>query len=161
MNEFDNEELVASFEEIMTLFEPCIAPFALEICEHLKQQYIRLVKQDEADDEEGESIMAALASLSSVRRVINATQSDEALLLQVEAVVYPCLLHSVSVDGFDSIEEGLDCITMLLHYAHKTNPISDNLWTIFPQLLFITVGHEGEDEGGLGFEYVAQIVTTL
>ena len=70
MNEFDNEELVVAFENIMSIFSESIAPFAVEICEHLKAKYIRLVKQDqEEDDLEGESIMAALASLSSIWRL--------------------------------------------------------------------------------------------
>lgn len=162
MNEFDNEELVVAFENIMSIFSESIAPFAAEICEHLKAQYIRLVKQDqEEEDFEGDSIMAALASLSSIRRVINSIQKQADLLIQVEQIVYPCLLHSVSIDGLDSIEEGLDCITMQLFFAYKNREISPQLWRIFPQLIFMTVGSDGDQEGGLGFEFVSQIVNCL
>jgi len=37
MNEFDNEELVAAFENIMTIFQNEIQPYAADICKHLKQ----------------------------------------------------------------------------------------------------------------------------
>ena len=163
MNEFDNEELVVAFENIMTIFSANIGPFAVEICQHLKEQYIRLIKQDqeENDWEEGESIMAALASLQSIRRVINCIQKDTALLAQIEPIIYPVLLHSVTIDGLDSIEEGLDCITMLLFFAYKNKEISEQLWKIFPQLLFITVGSENDGEGGAGFEFVSQVVNCL
>lgn len=36
MNELDNEELVSSFENIMTVFQDFISPFAADICQHLK-----------------------------------------------------------------------------------------------------------------------------
>jgi len=39
MNEFDNEELVAAFENIMTIFEDEISPYAVDICQHLRVMY--------------------------------------------------------------------------------------------------------------------------
>jgi len=51
---------------------------------------------------------------------------------QVETLVYPVLLHSLTVDGLDAIEEGIDCITILLHYGYKDTPISQNMWKLFP-----------------------------
>jgi hypothetical protein len=70
MNELDNEELVAAFENIMVVFQDSIAPFAADICQHLKQQYIRLIKND-CDDDDGESILAAIASFTSIRRILD------------------------------------------------------------------------------------------
>jgi hypothetical protein len=124
MDEFDNEELVSCFENIMSNFDKDIGPYAVEICTHLKEQYTRLVSQDQNEDDDGESIMAALASLSSIRRVLHSIQSNEQLLSEIEPVIFPVLLHSVSIDGLDSIEEGLDCITMLIYYGYKNRPIS-------------------------------------
>ena len=61
------------------------------------------------------------------------------------------MLHSVSIDGLDSIEEGLDCITMMMYYGYKNRPISAEMWRIFPQLMYICVGSgEGSEEGGAG-----------
>jgi hypothetical protein len=45
-------------------------------------------------------------------------------MLQVENVIYPVLLHSLTADGLDSIEEGIDCITILIYHAYKKSPIS-------------------------------------
>ena len=39
MNDFENEELVYAFENLMVLFENDIKPYAIEICKHLKYQY--------------------------------------------------------------------------------------------------------------------------
>jgi hypothetical protein len=79
MNDLDNEELVSSFENIMTVFQDDISPFAADICQHLKQQYIRLIGQD-GDDDDGESILAAVASFTSIRRILDAIEADKALL---------------------------------------------------------------------------------
>jgi hypothetical protein len=46
MNEFDNEELVSAFENIMSIFHLEIRPYAVDICEHLKRIYIRCIKAD-------------------------------------------------------------------------------------------------------------------
>jgi hypothetical protein len=123
MNELDNEELVSSFENIMTVFQDFISPFAADICQHLKQQYIRLIGQDN-DDDDGESILAAVASFTSIRRILDAISEDKPLLAQVEHIIYPCLLHSLTADGLDSIEEGIECIVHLVHYGYKDKPIS-------------------------------------
>ena len=37
MNELDNEELCAAFENVMNIFNNDIAPYAADICKHLKQ----------------------------------------------------------------------------------------------------------------------------
>jgi hypothetical protein len=83
------------------------------------------------------------------------------LLNKIENIVYPCLLHSLTADGLDSIEEGIDCITMLLHHGYKSKPISVQLWKLFPRLLFVCAGEDGDIDGGFGFEFVGQIITAL
>lgn len=153
MNELDNEELCAAFENVMNIFNNDIAPYAADICKHLKQQYVRLIGQDIGDDD-GESILAAIASFTSIRRIIDAIQHDVQLLIQVEHIVYPCLLHSLTADGLDSIEEGIDCITLFLYHGYKERPISAEMWRLYPQLLFVCAGADGDKEGGFGFEYV-------
>ena len=153
MNDLDNEELVSAFENVMTIFQDDIKPYAVDICLHLKQQYIRLIKQDN-DDDDGESILAAVASFTSMRRIIDAIQNDVHLLPQIENIMYPCLLHSLTADGLDSIEEGVDCISMFLYHGYKEKPISAEMWKLFPQLLYVCAGNDGDMEGGFGFEYV-------
>lgn len=96
-----------------------------------------------------------------MRRIIDSIQSDVPLLGKVEHIMYPCLLHSLTADGLDSIEEGVDCISMFLYYGYKDKPISAEMWKLFPQLLYVCAGNDGDMEGGFGFEYVNQIVIAL
>ena len=79
MAELDNEELVDAFESIVGIFQNDIAPYACQICKHMKEQYVRLIGQD-ADADDGESILAAVASFQSIRRIIDAISKDSSLL---------------------------------------------------------------------------------
>ena len=96
-----------------------------------------------------------------MRRIIDAIHDDIPLLAQVEHIMYPCLLHSLTADGLDSIEEGVDCITLFLYHGCKDKPISAEMWKLFPQLLYVCAGNDGDMEGGFGFEYVNQIAVSL
>ena len=82
INEFDNEELVRAFENIMQYFDRDIGPYALEISSHLKEAYLRQVEndQDENNDNFGESILAACGTLSSIKRILEALDEDKALM---------------------------------------------------------------------------------
>ena len=132
MNEFDSEDLVSAFESIMTIFADDIKPYAIDICNHLQHQYIRCIHQD-ADDDDGESILTAVASFTSMRRILDVVSSDVNLLTQIEKIVYPCLLHSLTADGLDSIEEGIDCITLIAYHGYKDKGmISNEMWKLYP-----------------------------
>jgi hypothetical protein len=63
------------------------------------------------------------------------------------------LLHSLTPDGLDSIEDGLDCIAMILYHGSQRG-VSANMWKMFPQLLFIITGGDDPD-GGYGSEYLS------
>lgn len=60
----------------------------------------------------------------------------------------------MTADGLDSIEEGIECIIMVIYYGYKERPISPNMWKIFPQLLYVCAGGDGDMDGGFGFEYI-------
>lgn len=82
-------------------------------------------------------------------------------MAQVEDVIYPMLLHSLTVDGLDAIEEGIDCITMILYYSYKDRQISNNMWKLFPQLLYVCAGSAENKNGGFGIEYVNQVIIAI
>ena len=79
----------------------------------------------------------------------------------MEDIIYPCLLHSLTADGLDSIEEGIECIIMMIYHSYKDRPISQNMWKLFPQLLYVCAGEDGDMEGGYGFEYITQITVAV
>ena len=122
--------------------------------EHLTNSYQRLV-QVSADDDDGESALAAVGCVTAVRRILDSIHKNKDLMRQVEDRIYPMLLHSLTPDGLDAIEDGLDCIAMVLYHGSEGR-ISPKMWKIFSQLLYIVVG-EDDPDGGYGFEYLAQV----
>ena len=118
MNEFDNEELVDAFESIMIIFSRDIKPYARDICTHLKDQYARCMAQDNAKEDE-ESVRAAVASLNSMRRILDVVKADLPLTHEIQAIMYPCLEHSLTRNGIESLEEGVDCITLILYNGYR------------------------------------------
>ena len=75
--------------------------------------------------------------------------------------MYPCLVHSLTEDGIDAIEEGVDCIITFVHYGYKNIPISDNFWRFFPQLIYVCVGNETEKVIGDGIEILGPMCLAL
>jgi hypothetical protein len=61
--------------------------------------------------------------------------------MNIEGVVYPLLMHTLTSDGLDSIEESLDCISIILNHGSE-GQVSKNMWKIFPQLIFVLCGDE-------------------
>ena len=161
MTEIESEELVSALEELVAFYHEDIEPFALQLAQQLVESYKRLVKVN-ADDDDGESALAAVGCVTAIRRIIDSVQKNTELIAKIEEVVYPVLLHSLTPDGLDSIEDSLDCIAMILYHG-KQGAISASIWKLFAQLLYVVCGEEGEEEhgGGYGFEYISQIAVSL
>lgn len=132
MNEFDNEELVDAFENIMTIFATDIVPYAVEIQHHLHHQYMRCQQQFADDARTSDATMTAIAAFNSMRRILDVSKNDPGLVLQLEKIMYPCLVHGLTEAGIDSLEEGIDCVTMILHHGYKEQPISEDMWKLYP-----------------------------
>lgn len=69
--------------------------------------------------------------MTAIRRILDSIQDQKELIAKVEELIYPILLHSLTPDGMDSIEDGLDCIALLLYHGSQ-NGVSANMWKIFP-----------------------------
>ena len=97
--------------------------------------------------------MNAVAAFTSMRRILEVVKDDVALF-EIETIMDICILHSLSVEGVDSLDEGIDCINILLKHAYKDRAISPQLWAYFP-LLLSTISDTGTDqEEAHGFECV-------
>ena len=164
MGEFDNEELIAAFENIMGIFEDEIRPYAVDISNHLRNMYQRCIAADQeaGGDDWGESILAACGAVQSMRRIIDGVQEDVPLLQQIEKILYPVLLHTLTPDGLDSIEEGIESITMLIYYGYKNGTqVSPEMWKLYPQMLYVVAGSTDNKDGGYGIEYSQTILGAI
>ena len=72
----------------------------------------------------------------------------------MQEVVYPILMHGLTPDGMDSIEDGLDCIAMLIYYQDTGVKLTPAMWLLFPMMLHVVGGAENDVDGGFAFEYL-------
>ena len=79
MNEIDSEDLVTALEEVVSHFKDDIYPFASELTEQLVNSYHRL-SQVGVDDDGGESALAAVGCVTTIRRIIESCQNNKPLL---------------------------------------------------------------------------------
>lgn len=156
ISEIDSEEIVSALEKIMTVYKDNIAPFAVQLASSLVDQYKRLIQVD-MDDDDGESALAAVGVVTAIRRVLDACSKDREILLKLQDIVYPILMHALTPDGIDAIEDGFDCIALLAYYIGDGGQrLSPAMWKLFPQMLHIVGGSDKDVDGGFAFEFLSQ-----
>ena len=66
------------------------------------------------------------------------------------------LMYTLTPDGLDSIEDSIDCIAMILYHG-PNNRVSQRMWKLYPQLLYVVCGDDKDPDGGYGFEFIQQV----
>ena len=110
------------------------------------------------DDDDGESALAAQGCVVTIRRIIDSVSKNAELIKKIEEISLPMFMFGLTPDGMDSIEDALDCITMILYHG---NHVSERMWKVYPQLLYLVCGDDKDPDGGYGFEYISQIGVAL
>lgn len=154
MNEIDSEELIGALEIIMEKFQDEIGPFAKQLTQQLVNKYKSLMSEenDYGDDLE-ERELAAAGCVTAIKRIIAAISQDKSGLAQLLPIIYPILAHSLTIDGLDSIEEGLECINLFVYHAcSRETRIPIELWNLIPQMIFLVAGNGHENQGGFATE---------
>ena len=72
---------------------------------------------DDDDDAEEERALAAAGCIAAIRRILEALNKDKAGLAQILPIIYPILMHSLTPDGLDAIDDGLDCINIFTYLS--------------------------------------------
>ena len=155
MEDIDSEELIAALEEIVEKFSEDIGPFAVQLCQQLASKYQALVTEEISEEMNGEEekYLAAAGCVTAIRRILDAINKDKAGLAQVLPVIYPILLHSLSEDGNDSIDDGLDIINIFIYYAcDRETRVPAELWKLMPQMMHLAAGTDQDTDGGFCME---------
>ena len=69
-------------------------------------------------------------------------------------------MHGLTPDGLDAIEDALDCIALLVYHGPQGR-IHQDMWKLFPQLIYVVCGDGSDPDGGYGFEYLSQISVSI
>ena len=90
----------------------------------------------------------------TIRRIIDSVSKNIEIIQKIEEIVIPVLMYSITPDGMDSIEDALDCITMILYHGNN-GAITQRMWRLLPMLLAMVTGDEKDPDGGYGFEFIS------
>ncbi|KAF9586016.1 hypothetical protein BGW38_010410 [Lunasporangiospora selenospora] len=145
-NQIDVDTLSEVMEEFVEVFAQDLAPFAVQLCEQLRDTYLRICEDmikhtdaeddlsDSAIDEASDKTMAAMGVLKTMGTLILSLESTPEVLNQLELALMPVVtftLQNALLDLFDGVFEIIDSCT----FSGKT--ISPNMWGVF-ELIYKT-----------------------
>lgn len=131
MDSIDNDELIQGLEEIVNIYDDCIEPFAVDLCSKIVENYKKVFEKDTEEDY-GTYGMAASALVTTVKCIIEAVKNNHELLKKIEDIIFPMVVKTLTPDGLECLDEGLQCFTIIMYY---TKQVSEKMWSLFPHLL--------------------------
>ncbi|ODA78543.1 hypothetical protein RJ55_05924 [Drechmeria coniospora] len=141
-NEADIDALANVMEDFVEVFATELTPFAVALCEQLRDTYLRIVRElleketkagDDADlyaDYDDKSI-TALGVLQTIGTLILTLENTPDVLLHIESVLMPVVkitLENKLYDLYNEVFEIIDSCT----FAAKS--ISPNMWQAFEMI---------------------------
>lgn len=99
MDTIDNEELISGLEEVVSIYDDCIEPFAIVLCEKIVENFKKMTEQEKDEGEFGTSGMATSGLVVTIRSIINSCKNNVEVLLKIEPVIFPMVVNSLTPDG--------------------------------------------------------------
>jgi hypothetical protein len=145
-NQIDVDTLATVMDEFVEVFAQELAPFAVQLCEQLRDTFLRICADmgptaegledlsDSAIDEASDKTMAAMGVLKTMGTLILSLESTPEVLNQLEIALMPVItftLQNAIIDLFDGVFEIIDSCT----FSGKA--ISANMWSVF-ELIYKT-----------------------
>ncbi|KAF8935125.1 hypothetical protein BGZ47_010058 [Haplosporangium gracile] len=145
-NQIDVDTLSEVMDEFVEVFAQDLAPFAVQLCEQLRDTFLRICADmgpnadgveaitDHAIDEASDKTMAAMGVLKTMGTLILSLESTPEVLNQLEIALMPVItftLQNSIIDLFDGVFEIIDSCTF------SAKAISANMWGVF-ELIYKT-----------------------
>lgn len=138
-NEADIDALANVMEDFVEVFATELTPFAVALCEQLRDTYLRIVREmiekeakagDDADyyvDYDDKSV-TALGVLQTIGTLVLTLESTPDVLLHIEAVLMPVIRITLENKLYDLYNEAFEIIDSCTFTAKGISP---NMWTAF------------------------------
>ncbi|KAK5575761.1 hypothetical protein RB653_006895 [Dictyostelium firmibasis] len=131
LSEAESEDLVIAIESIIQRFKHEIAPYAVNLCKNLSEQFLRLLEL-ESSDETGESGMATQDCLGVYCTLLRALKDIPDVFNALEQQIVPILKILFTPDHMMYLDEALRILTFITYYPKSISP---SLWSLFPQIM--------------------------
>ncbi|KAF9586050.1 hypothetical protein BGW38_010110 [Lunasporangiospora selenospora] len=161
-NEIDVDTLSEVMDDFVEVFSDDLAPFAVQLCEQLRDTYMRICSEmavytrdhedgsDHISEEATEKTMTAMGILKNMGTLILSLESTPDVLSQLESVLLPAItftLQNKVTDLFDGVFEIIDSCTF------SAKAISANMWGVF-ELIYKTFKD-------VGIDYIEEMLPSL
>eukprot|EP00340_Litonotus_pictus_P012728 CAMPEP_0170535788 /NCGR_PEP_ID=MMETSP0209-20121228/101788_1 /TAXON_ID=665100 ORGANISM="Litonotus pictus, Strain P1" /NCGR_SAMPLE_ID=MMETSP0209 /ASSEMBLY_ACC=CAM_ASM_000301 /LENGTH=613 /DNA_ID=CAMNT_0010837087 /DNA_START=1431 /DNA_END=3272 /DNA_ORIENTATION=+ len=141
MNQIDLEELLVGLKNIIDHFGDKVLDFAVDLTKELSIQFDRLIHIN-IEDDNGESQLAAEGVIRAIGKIVNICSSKEELILQIEKIIQPIINYTLSGEGFEYLDEGLEIVKILVQ---NPSTVSNITWSYFTPINFSIIGDETEN----------------
>ncbi|KAF9929113.1 hypothetical protein FBU30_001842 [Linnemannia zychae] len=145
-NQIDIDTLSEVMDDFVEVFAQDLAPFAVQLCEQLRDTFLRICADmgpnadgvetitERSIDEASDKTMAAMGVLKTMGTLILSLESTPEVLNQLEIALLPVIqftLQNSIIDLFDGVFEIIDSCTF------SAKAISANMWGVF-ELIYKT-----------------------
>ena len=133
MDSIDNDDLISGLEEIVSIYEDCIEPFAIELCQKIVENYKRISAKD-TEEEYGTLGMAASTLVTTTKNILEAVKLNTELIKKLEPIIFPMIVKTLTPDGLECFDEAIEWMNIIMH---SCNTVTERMWSLFPHLLKI------------------------
>ncbi|KAJ6784534.1 hypothetical protein PWT90_06070 [Aphanocladium album] len=138
-NEADIDALANVMEDFVEVFATELTPFAVALCEQLRDTYLRIVREllekesKAGDDDElyiayDDKSITALGVLQTIGTLVLTLESTPDVLLHIEAVLMPVIKVTLENKLYDLYNEAFEIIDSCTFTAKAISP---NMWQAF------------------------------
>eukprot|EP00298_Acanthocystis_sp_HF-20_P010720 c19007_g1_i1.p1 GENE.c19007_g1_i1~~c19007_g1_i1.p1 ORF type:complete len:1055 (+),score=485.71 c19007_g1_i1:24-3167(+) len=133
-----SEELMDTIEKLLEEFGDEMGSQCVVICAKLCAEFDRLMANSDDDDE---AALTCLGIIRTWRILLSAAEDREDACAQIEQLILPRLLPTLSNDTIDFMDSAMELISLL---AVQRNTVSPLLWTAFPHIYNVFNSNTGD-----------------
>ena len=141
-NEVDVDSLANVMEDFVEVFSTELTPFAVALCEQLRDTYLRIIRellerQSGREDEDGfgdfmdDKSITALGVLQTIGTLILTLESTPDVLLHLETILMPVIAVTLENKLYDLYNEIFEIIESCTFSAKAISP---SMWQAFEQI---------------------------
>ncbi|CBZ54464.1 hypothetical protein NCLIV_048930 [Neospora caninum Liverpool] len=138
MKDIDNEQVVATIEQLISSHEEHIAPYAKDLTQALSVTLLEMLDREGAaeqagdDSAEEDAAFASMTVLSALKNVLSSVTETPALYSEFLADLYPVFDALFAPDAINLLDDAIEILAFITFYIPA--PFPPQLWRYFESL---------------------------
>ncbi|PHJ25764.1 importin-beta n-terminal domain-containing protein [Cystoisospora suis] len=138
MKDVDNEQVVASIEQLISAYEEHIAPYAKDLIKALSATLLEMLDREGAAEQAGDdgaeedAAFASMTVLSALKNVLSSVTETPALYSEFLTDLYPVFNVLFAPDSINLLDDAIEILAFVTYYIPA--PFPPPLWKYFEAL---------------------------